>query len=807
MFLHLVINVELNLYGGGVVLNGNHTEQNEILTNNQQPVIKLINQSMIENANIGIHAKAGGIINSSLSTYYNNVNSVRFEHFQNTAINGTVNVGNISLFNKDDFYVDDYMIGYTPTTLNNFEAHVKLYEVDGIAFKQCTFDNQQSNLQYIQDKNFGIEAENAGLTVTCNCDISLQPNEACPVLYKHPSVFQNLSQGIKILDGHKFVKINESSFKENFVGINIKETKDVIIIRNDFLVGGSLISNLPVSQNIGLHSKKSTGYKIEENKFNLSPNYLPAFNHFGIIMKESGDSYNEIYKNDIYDLWCGINAVGNNREIAMSFIGLQILCNRFIDLDDFDIKVNPFGSNNPGIATYQGMIFNEASAGNEFTQNIGSPYGNYYNNTFNPIIYYYDPSDPIYFPSNYSPIYVNPQQSTANTCPSQIIDYPLTQSQLSTKITSFYSARTEYYNLLYNYNQLMDGGNTPLLLVEIQNSWQQQAWDLRNDLISISPFVSEDPLSEAAFSGILPDALLLEVCLANPDATKNDRFIEELEYNIPNPLPTYMIDMIRNSWSGVTTRTLLERNIATKNSEMNRLFNCVLKDIKSRDEYSNNELIQWYHERNNIGDYYSIADIYIENDYYDSAMYVVNDILLEYNLDDSQQIEYDNYLDYINFRLNLYNDGKTIFEIDSIDIIELTNIADVYQGIASQNASNILCVSAGICEPCFGIIDTTQNKSYVAPYVPGNIPQYMKVNISPNPANNFTILEWELPKIEQATSLNIFNSKGQVIDSYKIENNIGALNIVTNKFADGIYYYEITTGKVTLSNGKFVVTH
>ena len=791
----------------GVVLDGNDTEQEDLLTNNQQPVIKLFNSSRIENARVGIHSFEGGIIKSTASTFFNNVNAIRFDPFQNTALNGSVNVGNISSFNKDNFYVDDNMFGYLPTIFNNFETHVKLFSVDGISFKQCTFDNQQSNSLYIQDKNIGIETKNAGLTVTCNCDIMLQPGEECPDQYKHPSVFTNLNQGIRLLDGNKFVKINESSFEENSTGINIQATKDVIIIRNDFFVGGCVISNPYLNQNIGIHSNFSTNYKIEENILELSSNALPAIKHFGIVVKESGVSYNEVYNNEILNLHTGINAVDQNREISNSFIGLQILCNKFTGLEAFDIKVDVESSGNlSGIANHQGMISNGASAGNEFTPNIGGE-GNFQNNAWNLITYYFDPNLALAEPIFHTPIYVDPKISTPNTCPSQITGYPLTSSTLLTQTNSFYSARNDYYNLLYNYNQLIDGGNTPSLLIEIQNKWPQEAWDLRNDLIGISPFVSEDALREAAFTGILPDALLLEICLANPDATKNDRFIEDLEFNIPNTLPLYMIDMIRNSWSGVTTRTLLERNIASKSSEMNQLFGCVLKDIKSRDEYSNDELIQWYSERNDICDYYTISDIYIQSNNYDSAINIVNDILIYYNLEESQQIEYDNYLDYLDFRSNLYNDGKTIYELDSVDINVLLGIGEFYEGIASQHARNILCVVAGICEPCYGIIDTTQNKSDVSPIVPNNIPQYSKVSISPNPANNFTNLEWELSSIEKAVQININNSKGQIINSHKVEDIIGKLKIETSGLAEGVYYFEFISDNQILKSGKFIILH
>ncbi len=801
----------VNDYWTGVKLYGDYSSpQSQLLSNNQQPVFKSYNESKIENATIGIHSHGGGIIKSTGTDYYNNKSSIRFEIFQNTATSQAINVGNISAFDDCTFNVDDNMFGYISSQYK-LESHVLLNDVDGIYFKECVFDNEQNSLQFSPNYDIGIQANNSGFKVTGDCSIQLQPGEACPDQFNSPCVFRNLNQGVCIDGGSKLVKINESTFEDNITGIDMRSTEDVIIIRNDFKIGGNTILNAPANKHFGIYSEGSTAYQIEENEFDLSQIPIPSIYSYGIVINESLEAYNEIYNNEFNDIFCAINPLNKNRQNSLSFIGLQILCNDFNNLQGYDININQDNTSpQNGIALKQGLEVNDASAGNWFTPNIATIDGNYSNNTTFANTYHFSGSaistNPE-FPANRSTVVLSPQ-SLPNSCPSNLSGIgtgPFTPGVLAAKTSGYYTARTEYYNLLYNYNQQIDDGNTPALLVEIQSTWPQEAWDLRNDLMAISPFVSRDAIQEAAFSGILSDALLLEVCLANPDATRDEELVRQLEFDIPNTLPSYMIDMIRSSWSGVTSRTILEKGITTHGCEMNSLFNTVVKDIKSRTAYATSELTNWYLERANLVDYYSIADIYVEDKSFAAALNTLNEVAVIFNLDEIQQEEHNNFVAYLAFMIELHNNGKTIYDIDGVDILALTNMAAIHGGMAAQNARNILCLSAGICEPCYGITDAP-DKSSRSVNLSTDVPELSTVSVNPNPAKDFTVLEWEFFNLDDEIQINILNSTGQIMETFHSASSIGAKQIATSDYEDGIYFYEFVTKDTKLASGKLIIS-
>ncbi len=161
-------------------------------------------------------------------------------------------------------------------------------------------------------------------------------------------------------------------------------------------------------------------------------------------------------------------------------------------------------------------------------------------------------------------------------------------TELITLITEYNSLETEYGNLLHNLHQIMDGGNTPTLLQAIYETWEQEAWDLRAELLSHSPYLSQDALREAGHNENFPRAMLLEVMLANPDAHRNDHgFIDFLQHELQPALPAYMIDLVILSWEDMTIRTFLEAKMAGKAGDMawrlNQIVNYYLTDSLNQD--------------------------------------------------------------------------------------------------------------------------------------------------------------------------------------------------------------------------------
>lgn len=124
--------------------------------------------------------------------------------------------------------------------------------------------------------------------------------------------------------------------------------------------------------------------------------------------------------------------------------------------------------------------------------------------------------------------------------------------------------------------------------------------------MATSPYVSEEVLRQTAEDNLLPHAMLLEVCLANPDATRGEGFLEFLEYQILNPVPSYMIDMIIASWGETTPRTILEDGLGYFEREKAVASNLLLSHYRTDTLDRTDSIRYWLKRRGDLGDQYSL---------------------------------------------------------------------------------------------------------------------------------------------------------------------------------------------------------
>ncbi len=427
----------------GVEVLGNTTQSQ--LTSGAQGKLTLLNASRIEYAEIGAqNLNSGGIIiASSNSSFVNNKIGVKFNKYQNyiPAPSGKKPYyPNLSSFTGCTFSADGLYPFTDPPALVSFN------ECNGVTFNQCTFHAANSpNL--VNALSIGIKSIDSRFTVMDN------------------SSFTNLWHGIDAVrsGADQPFWVFETTFENNQTGIAAKGITRLKVQKNNiFSIGGNLNTAYPVNSGISLDN--CTGYIIEENQFNGSGSNVK----YGIMIYNSGADYNEIYKNTFTGLDVANVAGGINRDnSAPSIYGLQYVCNQNSGNSMFDFFIGKQVGTFPyGIREYQGM--QGFAAGNTFSF-TGPATTDIYNKASFMRYYYWNGSaadEPLYFNTPAVTITSVTQQ---NTCPSNIggTAQRLTLEEKDSLINSYNIAETAYLNLLYSYNQLMDGGNTNALLNQI----------------------------------------------------------------------------------------------------------------------------------------------------------------------------------------------------------------------------------------------------------------------------------------------------------------------------------------------------
>ena len=350
-----------------------------------QGFVELRNEATIENAHCairtGLHddvafATTGGIIKATNVTFLNNGRALEINPYAYTYPSGAVE-DYWAILSRCTLKVDNNNL----FAVNNvtFSEHVKLWDVKGVLFRGCIFENNTSNPL---SSGRGIYVEDAGMEVEPYCPRPLIENECeCPASLATYGSFSGFTTAVEVnTTGNPYsVRIDGTSFSNNGTGVRINGNDYATVIRCDFD-----LQQVPAMTmvNTGLLLNNCHGYKVEENRFHKSVK-TQSLTSMGVLVNNSGIFANSIYHNFFDTLDYGVLVTRNNGDQRS---GLLLSCNEYNNCT-YGIYVESGAT----IAQTQGSI--SQGVDNKFLlgqtsslYNIGSLQLNYYhssNNIFN----------------------------------------------------------------------------------------------------------------------------------------------------------------------------------------------------------------------------------------------------------------------------------------------------------------------------------------------------------------------------------------------------------------------------------------
>jgi hypothetical protein len=593
-------------------------------------VFVIKNSSEISNAKIGVRlhkaqlgtspvisTNAGGVVLASNTIFKNNIIGINAQGYQNfDPITGDKRP-NRSTFTGCTFTNDKAL-----NTNAIFESYLKIRDVSGIKIHGCNFINDFS--YNTNESGIGIDAIDAGFTVTIlNPTFNTDPNTATK------SVFKNLRIAVdarRVFTNETYT-IEYSHFEQCFMGIINRGVNYAKILKNNFVqdenntLHPSMIeaSNLLDTYGNNILVLSGSGFRIEENLYNevgdpQTSLYLDDIvQHIKIV--NSGTSNNIVYKNTSRNAYLTGMADGVNRGIAQpnfktgisgSYIdfypnvgsGLRFLCNESNNHTqrEFQVESNTPKSTIPwssvGIAQVQANITQSSifSAGNKFENITNATELDFhfrYRTPPNTIKYYWDNS-----PFG-KPFYVDPSKVVLTnapfnrSCPSSIDlqnngipSLPLSDQLRQDIFIQWNGKRIDYEKTADTLFQLIDHGSTQNLIAELNSSnTVLELSNLYQNLMQISPYLSFDFLNTLCRSGKYNNNQLMELLLANPDATQDYELLTYLYEEKPDLFSLEQIDNIRNSWELTTSRTELSLRAQMWLATSDRLATILISNI------------------------------------------------------------------------------------------------------------------------------------------------------------------------------------------------------------------------------------
>lgn len=814
-----------NTFWGGIQVWGTSNEHQYPGSNpTYQGLVILKNGAVIEHAREAIRLwkpwdweSMGGIVKVQGTptqvgaTFLNCRRSVEFMKYQNFNPGDPDELhANLSTFGYATFIIDNAYRGG-----EDFEAHVTMWAVDGIQFRACQFKNSQSTVTSSPRLGEGIGSLDASYTVNGNCTAVLPYGTPCPDEDLDRGLFSGLGHALDARNGGsgRGFTAADLDFHNNVVGTYADGLPGFTVVRNRFVMGERLVDlegevddNFFEEHHRGVSTQKSFGFRIEENEFNPAGN-VEALGLDAIVIENSGSNSTEVYNNTASGMTNGYIAEGNCMDpIEASAVGHQFTCNNNVGNEqNFWVRKDNYENQNTGIhseRTQQGA--NEMSAGNEFDQGTGET--DYKNETAWVINYWHHggTSEPMAITPGWL---VKTLANGTNNCPSRLDDreVKLSEGHKQQVQTEFQAAKSAYINTAYVFNSLLDGGNTDAVVQEVEESWPQDAWDLRNYLMSKSPYLSTTVLVEMMIKNILPQAMVLEVCLANPEATKKDGFVKWAEFQAPSPLPTYMIDLIAGSWEARTFRMELEAQIGQHHAAMSVASYMLQASYRAEEVIIPLDamLAQW-NLMPNYGARYAEAQVHLRKGEFEAAMAILDGLADRYPMKEDRVAERDRAIWYIDQLQNLSLDGRSVMQLTSAELVQWQSFAETANDIAGDWAANVLCFGYKICIERTGSGEGG-NKS-LHPSKPDAAGRTLTaLSLAPNPAGSWVTFSHALSAEPSEAQLRVVDARGREVARLSINALQGQTLWDTREVPAGVYSVELFNAGVRVDGERLVV--
>ncbi|NQT76101.1 MAG: T9SS type A sorting domain-containing protein [Bacteroidetes bacterium] len=774
-----------------------------------QGFVKSTNGTIIENAycalyagkkdslGYGIQGFGGGILQIINTTFRNNKRAVELWPYDDS--------DTTTFFERCTFETTEELLGGY-----NFEYFVIMNSYSTVGFYGCEFNNSRSAAELSAHyRGIGIRSIESQFLIT------LYDNQF-PGGTDIRSTFNGLYYGVKSMNFTTLggPHIFKSDFIHNVTGTYYSGISDAKVTECYYAVE-ALATQYNGYIYCGLYLDNCTGYHTEANYFYdsiFSSQFRPDA-VIGITVNNSGGDANEIYRNYFDNLDIGILAQNSNRN-NKNTDGLIIKCNDFGSTDGNirnDIVVTTYDSClNPGIFQYQGgYISANPPAGNLFSHYPPlNDFSDYNNQTLSGIYYRQHVTNPDRLNlEDYSELTMDREQTTiaydsVNSCPSLITR---SESEMRSSISEN-ELKTDSVDLLLDI--LVDGGNTQALESDVIISTPPEAYSLHTNLMNKSPYLTDTVMIEVINKeDVLSPVMVKEILVANPQSAKSEEVMSELENRI-NPLPDYMISEIEAGQDTLGNKELMEAD--KYHFKHQRAIN--MNMLKSIYKFGTNgtvysdSLVSLLEDENNVEAKYELIFEYIRRGEYSTASTLATNIPNLIVLSDKQLATHQKYDSLTPIIIDVYQNYKSVFELDSNQINILVGLVEDTNSIPGIYARNILIFTDNYnyTEPY--ILPDTSLKSEFIEKLPGsNSYDYPQFKLYPNPAGNYVNIEYNLEEKDCDSFVRITDNLGKTVKTITVSFKKNSVVVSTNDLNNGIYYVSLICNERNQITEKLII--
>lgn len=771
-----------------------------IPTNQSGLVMK--NGAKIEGATVGalVIGNQGDYIHASNSSFVNCGAGAMFFNFIYISSNGEP-LDNSSYFKNCEFTFDP-QVNELHADLSELYG-LSIIQVDGIEIEGCDFilNLPGGSSPHKRHNGAAIGSFNSRFEMDAR---STQPTY--PPSYDDRNYISGFEYGVYVSNSDLLspVRVDRSDFHNNRVGVRLNNSAFSSVTRNSFEIP-TMRDDIKILS-AGLYLNESNHYQVEENTFEgISPLRGTAS---GIVVKNSGNNYNRLYRNDISRLDFGIGVYGDNGFLSqLKYSGLHIDCNDFGEYSSIagagnnnnrnDIYLNA----NAYIDETQGS--GNAPAGNRFSDYpINGNDGNYsVNNLYydsEALIYYHNEQD---IDNNTIPdpatddrlslLDLDLEYIEETTCPPNIRTGPI---RFEPEMLIIRDEKLQERDLLVdNYKSILNGGIKPEIMSVLLDNFASTS-EVHAKLAQGSPYLTDDVLIAAITREIpLNQWDLAQILMVNGKLSRKVLHV----FNQVQPLTPFLANLVL-SVDGYSMRYLLEMGIENKNIEVAEL----------EKQYMYSALF----DSSIVTPYGQIVSLY-ENPVDLQQLQITVSALLkqqEVNLAQQKLDDYlaqnpDSSLEFMQMQIDLAIEGMSWEQLNEAQMNSLNQIAFNAESSEQSKALAVLDMVNNNPLPEFEMPVTYAPEARLAQQQSYTVLPRDLMSISPNPSDGEVYVTYELPNEFSSAQLIMHNTLGQQVVTWDITSHPQFFKLNCENYTTGVYSVslmvdgkKIETQKLTL---------
>lgn len=345
------------------------------------------------------------------------------------------------------------------------------------------------------------------------------------------------------------------------------------------------------------------------------------------------------------------------------------------------------------------------------------------------------------------------------------------------------------------------------MVQEITDTWSQEVWDLRNYLLSKSPYLSVEALKELMDKPGIPNAIKGEILIANPDATKKDGFLLWAEEESAYPLPGYLAANVEASWDTKTYRTTLEENLTDRHTELTQTAYYAMRLLQDDTVPPDPDTLRWvWQQVRTNGARYNEASLLMGQGNYDAAFSVIDSMPAEKELKSKEESERGRMLIYMDVLRTAHNEDRSPYQLSRNEQTTLEQMVGDHYDRPSNWASNLLCAVYGICRaPYTGeaptppssrrIRDLTEPVEYTGTYT-----------LQPNPTRNWVAFNYQHKEdVSGKGYIAVRDLTGRTVSTIQMTGNVGQRVWDTTGIAPGTYSVQFIVEDQVVRSEKLVI--